>query len=324
MNTALQSIRSTIIHIRSKDASDLTNGIYNTNFRVNIINPIICSLDEEVHISVMSCEIPYSFYNVSSELANNTIHYDTSNTLTFENQDYSIDDVINYFNQDTTGFSALFTTTYNAQKNKITFTNKTNANHTINFSKSLLSKVIGWNDSSLDEVVAASASITSPGVCNLATVHSIMVKCSAGQGNVISTRAGNSETLQKISVDVNSNGIIYLNQQDFRQVSVSQSPGIDTMEFRFTDQNDNLIQLNQCNFEFSMLFDVFPKYAAPRRSITQPPARIQVPGQQMNVIRRAPVNEANDTHPLENTTEAEHKSNRLVLDHLVESIAEMS
>ena len=72
MNAVTQSIRSTILHARSKDATDLSNGQYNTYFRVNIVNPIMCNIDEELHISVMSCEIPYSFYNLSSELFNNT------------------------------------------------------------------------------------------------------------------------------------------------------------------------------------------------------------------------------------------------------------
>ena len=37
-----------------------------------------------MYISIMSVEIPYSFYNISSDLNNNTLVYDTSNTLTFE------------------------------------------------------------------------------------------------------------------------------------------------------------------------------------------------------------------------------------------------
>ena len=85
--------------------STVSNGEYNTHFRVNITNPILCSLEEELHISVMSVEIPYSFYNISSNLLNNTLVYDTNNTLTFDNQDYDIDDLVAYCNADT-NFSA--------------------------------------------------------------------------------------------------------------------------------------------------------------------------------------------------------------------------
>ena len=320
MNAITQSIRSTILHCRSKDATDLTDGTYNTSFRVNITSPIYCSIDEELHISIMAVEIPYSFYNISSELFNNTLIYNGTSTLTFTSQDYSIDELINYFNQDTTGFSAIFTATYDAQKNKIIFTNNTGSDQIINFSQSTINKVIGYADSISDITIGASQSTTSSGVCNLATVHSIMVKCSIGQGNVISTRAGNSETLQKISVDVNSNGIIYLNMSDFRQISISQSPVVDTMEFRFTDQNDNLLQLNNCNFEFSMLFEIFPKYVRNqnRRALIQNQPRTEIPTQPMGIIREE--NGIDNSHPFSNTTEIEHKSNRLVLDHLIEQM----
>jgi len=268
----------------------------------------------------MSCEIPYSFYNISAELFNNTLVYNGNVTLTFTNQDYSIDNLIEYFNQDT-AFSAIFTTTYNWQKNKITFTNITNTDQIINFSQSTINKVIGFSENAIDTTLGASETITSTGVCNLATVHSIMVKCSVGQGNVISTRAGNSETLQKISVDVNSNGIIYLNMSDFRQISISQSPVVDTMEFRFTDQNDNLLQLNNCSFEFSMLFETFPRYVrnANRRTLIQnQQPRTGIPSQPMSIIREE--SGIDDSHPFNNTTEIEHKGNRLVLDHLIEQM----
>ena len=80
-NNIIQPLSSVVLHIRSKDAEQLTTN-YNTHFSVNLINPINIDKTDEVHISIMSVEIPYSFYNISSELDNNTIVYDGSNTLT--------------------------------------------------------------------------------------------------------------------------------------------------------------------------------------------------------------------------------------------------
>ena len=73
-NLLLQPIRSTVLHIRSKDASQLISG-FNTDFSVNLINPINVGKNEEVHISMMSAEIPYSFYNLSSDLNNIILKY---------------------------------------------------------------------------------------------------------------------------------------------------------------------------------------------------------------------------------------------------------
>ncbi len=334
-NLLIQPISSTVLHIRSKDAIQNVSG-YNTDFNVNLVSPIISKINDEIHISIMSAEIPYSFYNISSELENNTLIYDTNQTLTFDSQDYSIDDVVDFFNANT-AFAAIFTTTYNEQKNKISFQNTTASSHTIDLNISNINKVIGFDEDDTQRTVTAGSTLTSDYVCNLATVHSIFIKSSMATGNVLSTRAGNSTTLQKISVDVNSNGIIYLNQSDFRQISVSQVNVIDNINFRITDQNDNLLQLNNVNFEVSFLFNIYPKYTpddntsntSNRRSLvnTVNQGINNIPTQ--NVILNQPVLNQNnpdvdDTHPIENKTEIEHKADRLVLDNLLQIVEDQN
>jgi len=329
-NLLLQPINSTILHIRSKDATQLVSG-FNTDFNVNLVNPININQNQEIHISMMSAEIPYSFYNISSNLNNNIIKYDTTETLTFTNQDYSILDVRDFFNNNT-AFANIFTTTYDTQKNKLSFLNKTGATHTIDLNNSTINKVIGFDESDTQRTITAGSTLESDYVCNLATIHSIFVKSSMATGNVISTRIGNSTTLQKISVDVNSNGIIYLNQSDFRQISVSQSNIIDSITFRITDQNDNLLQLNNVNFELSFLFEVFPRYNQNnenerRRSVitTNKQDINSIPTQPMVIARPNGNNQdIDDTHPIEGKTAIEHASNRLVLDNLLQIVEDQS
>ena len=331
-NLLIQPINSIVLHVRSKDANQNVSG-YNTDFNVNLLAPIISKSDEEIHISIMSAEIPYSFYNISSELENNTLIYDTNQTLTFDSQDYSIDDVVDFFN-DNSAFFAIFTTTYDEKKNKITFTNKTSDTHTIDLNISNINKVIGFDEDDTSRTITAGSTLTSDYVCNMATVHSIFIKSSMATGNVLSTRAGNSTTLQKISVDVNSNGIIYLNQSDFRQISVSQVNVIDNINFRITDQNDNLLQLNNVNFEISFIFNIYSKYTPDdndnnRRSLmnTVNQAINNIPTQ--NMILNQPVLNQNNTdidstHPIENKTEIEHKADRLVLDNLLDIVEQQN
>ncbi len=337
-NNIIQPISSTVLHIRSKDATQNRTG-YNTDFNVNLINPINIGNKEEAHISIMSVEVPYSFYNISSELNNNTIVYDTSNTLTITSQDYSVYDLKDFFNNDT-NFSAIFTTSYNRQKNKLTFLNKTSDSHIINFSSSLINKVIGFDEDATDRTITAGATLDSDFVCNLATVHSILIKSSMGQANVLSTRAGNSTTLQKISVDVNSNGIVYMNQQDFRQISISQSNVIDLISFEITDQNNNLLQLNNVNFEFSILFEIYPRFLRQelipieRRTLTSnnlnQPNNISTQNQFINrplSLLQPPTQIINQdenidsTHPIQNKSQIKHKTDRIILDQLIDQVS---
>ena len=323
----IQPKSSTVLHIRSKDATQLTSG-YNTHFDVNLTNPILVSDNEETHISIMSSEIPYSFYNVSSELENNTLIYDDTQTLTFTSQDYDIDELVAFFEANT-AFKAIFTTTYNEQTNKITFTNTTGSTHKINLSLSNVNKEIGFAETDTDRTIAGSGTLTSDFVCNLATVHSIFIKSTLSTANVLSTRAGNSTTLQKISVDVNSNGIIYMNSQDFRQVTISQVPVIDHISFSITDQNNRLLQLNNVNYEISILFEIFPKYNIINnipRNIISNRRTVNIPTQAQNVVRPQgqlvvdEIDAMNQTHPIEGKSEAKHKSDRIVLDNLLDIV----
>tara|TARA_Y100000401_G_C8325555_1_gene228007 strand:+ start:3830 stop:4831 length:1002 start_codon:yes stop_codon:yes gene_type:complete len=331
-NNIIQPLSSIVLHIRSKDADQLTEN-YNTHLSINLINPINITKNQEAHISIMSVEIPYSFYNISAELKNNTLVYD-STTLTLTSQDYSVYELRDFFNNDTS-FSAIFTTTYDIQKNKLNFKNITGSSHTIKLSTSLINKVIGFDETTTDRTITAGSTLSSDFVCNLATVHSILIKSSMGQANVLSTRAGNSTTLQKISVDVNSNGIIYMNQQDFRQISISQSNVIDLITFELTDQNNNLLQLQNVNFEFSILFEIYPRYRIEQRKIisnnqnqvnnipnqrfilNRPVALTQL-GATVNEIDE---NELDNTHPFEKKSEIKHKADRLILDQLIEQLS---
>jgi len=320
----IQPKRSTILHIRSKDATQLTNN-YNTHFDVNLTNAINISETEEVHISIMSAEIPYSFYNVSTELENNKLVYDDTNTLTFTSQDYDIDELVAFFEADT-NFKAIFDTTYNTQTNKISFKNKTGVTHKINLSLSNVNKEIGFSETDTDRTITAGSTLTSDFVCNLSTVHSIFIKSSLSTANVLSTRAGNSTTLQKISVDVNSLGIIYMNSGDFRQVTVSQVSVIDHISFSITDQNNRLLQLNNVNYEFSILFEIYPKYNQINnnaRNIISNRRNVNVPTQPQNIVRlpnNLVVDEVDGSHPIEGKSEIKHKSDRIILDNLLDIV----
>ena len=82
-NVVAQPIDSTVLHIRGKDATQKKDG-YNTDFVVHLADTIIIKNHEELHISLMSAEVPYSFYNISSELDNNTLSYDSTKSRLYD------------------------------------------------------------------------------------------------------------------------------------------------------------------------------------------------------------------------------------------------
>ena len=337
----LKPKRTTIVHIRSKDATQNTTDL-NTSFNINLVSPVNCGQEEEIHAQVISAEIPNSAYNVSSQVENNTIVYDGGVVFTFPSKNYDIDEIVRVINADTTGFP--FSVTFDSFTGKLTFTNKDSAepgggepgDHTLNWTSSSAKKVLGFGLSADINLLPTQTS-TSSGMVDLASIHAIMIKSDLAAGNVLSTRAGNSTTLQKISIDVNTFGIIYLNQQDFRTVSVLQKPVIDAINFRLTDQNDNLLDFNDINYEFSIQFMIFDRQRLGRRSLIEEQIAIPRPvrEQKQTILTGTPNpspmvqgndtfiiddEEADDTHPVVGKTQLEAVGERTVLDALIDNI----
>ena len=324
----IKPISTHYLHVRSKDATQLVDG-YNTDFAVQLQSAISARPNEEIQVSLTSLEMPYSFYNISSDLENNTLIFkvgvDADTTIQIPNGNYDIDDLLTTLNG-ITSFSSVFTASFSYITGKITLANVSGQSVLIKWSQSNVNKEFGYREAELDETVNIGNSSISPFVVNLATVHSLYIKASFATSNVQSTRQGSSSTIQKISVDVNSTGIIYLNSQDHIQLTRISNHIVDLISLRITDQNDRLIQLNNCNYEMSLMFQIFPKNntlpndlesrrVVQRRDIILP---VQQP---RDIVRTQPIAEIDDSHPIEDTNEISHKAKRLILDDLLDRIS---
>jgi len=120
-----------------------------------------------------------------------------------------------------------------------------------------------------------------------------------------------------------------LNNSDHIQTTITSSNVIDLIKIRITDQNDRLIQLNNCNYEMSMMFQIFPKYKRLgsnerriERVITQPlqqPRAMRI--QPEFTAREEPEEDVDDSHPVEGSSEIEHKAKRIILDRLLDQMS---
>lgn len=317
--------RSTILHIRSKDTNLID---LNTHFSVNLFDPVICNQGEICNIQLTSLEMPYSFYNVSTSLKNNTLAYDNS-TLTLPSKDYDIDELVRVINADT---NFPLTTSFDNFTYKITFTNSTNSDVVLKFSESEgVSKLLGFTSENL--TCNANSTLTGANVVNLCSVHSVFIKSSLSTGNVISTRAGNSTTLQKVSVDRNFGDMIYLNQDDHIQITTTTKNVIDHMIIKITDQNDNSLDLNGVNYEMSFLFSIFDNplnNVGPRtgRRGVEPllePERRQLRRELPQPVMEEPTEprsgeDHDDTHPIEDNTHIQEVAKQTLRDALIERL----
>lgn len=333
MDNILNPLRQYVLHVRSKDVE--REGLLNSHIFVDMAEPInIDARNEEIHQIILSAELPYSFYNISADIKNNEIKYSDSGvdyTFTLPTKDYDINELVRVITADT---NFPFTATYDKFTMKITLTSTSANTVTLKWTQSNSFKVLGFSNAIDVDVVSAGTTI-SDNIIDLATIHSLMIKSNTASNMVFSTRAGFSQTVQKVSVDVNSGAIIYLNQNDSRQHTVINS-NVDMLDLRITDQNDNLVNFNNINYEITVGFFIYPlnRVSIPReiqgrsrRVLQPPPTTALVPPVQQNPLRpftpqniiREDINTVNDIDNHE--TDIEHKGKRLIIDEVIDRIS---
>ena len=316
-----QPLRQYILHIRSKDVT--RTGVLNSHLFVELAEPIrIDAIHEEIHQNLLSVEIPYSFYNISPDVNNNTIQYTIGGVVTIYTLPslmYDITKLIDVI----TASTFPFTATYDQYTMKISLLNTSGSIVVLNWSESLSFKVLGFSNL-LDVSVAIGATTISDNIIDLATVHSLQLKSNTSSTMIFSTRAGFSQTIQKISVDVNSGSIIYLNDNDSRQSTILHS-NIDMMDLRITDQNDNLINFNNINYELSIGFFIYPINKIQLPKIIETKSRLS---KSVDINRIPPVienlkivdNDINHISDIEHQNVVK-KNNRILLDELIDRMS---
>jgi len=324
MSDVIRPVKEYVLHIRSKDCD--RTGDLNSHLFIDLTEPIIFdSKIYELHQVVLSGEIPYTFYNVSSDLNNNIIRFTANGEplrFTFANKNYDINEVVKVLNDG----NFPFTVSYDRFTMKLTFANNTNFTNILNLSTSTANKFLGFDENASDITLTPGQSTTSSGVVDLATVHSIFIKSNSSSNMIFSTRAGFSSTIQKISIDVNSGGIIYLNQNDSRQHTVLHS-NVEFLELKLTDQNNNLLNFNNINYEITMAFYIYEKNKIIRTQNLNIRPRNQVITTNNNQNNMRPFDNNFQIDPIQEEEEIintvnpiEHKANRLIIDDIIDEM----
>ena len=146
---------STILHVRSKDCTQLTTG-FNTDLQVNL-NTAIGGQNSDLHLSLIDAQIPHTWFNISEQLENTKMRVDGVDSLVLSEASYDIYTILVAVNA-----SAAFpyTATFDESTTKVTLANSDSTAHTINFATSRgLAKILSFDRA--DTAIAAGGSITS-------------------------------------------------------------------------------------------------------------------------------------------------------------------
>ena len=202
-----------------------------------------------IYLSVVSCLIPYSFYNINS--SNNILKYSfdgvTINTLIIPIGNYNVNNLVTILKSNLlSGFSVI----YNSIQNKLTFTHTTN--EFMFMSSSTCLQILGFNNSTISSI---SLSLTSVNCVNVYSIRTIQVNSNLITYNVNKLQKNNFCILCSIPISCTPFSLIeYVNRTNFKTNLFLNR--LSNIKIKLTDDNGNLINLNGCHYSLTLQLDV--------------------------------------------------------------------
>jgi hypothetical protein len=255
MNNTTESIQ---IHLNSKFATSYNN---NNNSDCNFSLPNI-EIEEGyyIHLSVQSCVIPYSFYNIDS--TNNVLFYQEilvdgngaqtgtiNTTLNMASGNYNALQLASYL----TSNLPRTTVSYSTITGKYTFGNSTN-NFIIKSQYSTCLSLIGCSTNDLYNTSALKA-LTSYTPANLSPRQCICVSSNLPTGNINNQLGSNRSIICSIPVVNQPFSLITYNNVNGAKFNL-YSNFINFLNIKLSDQNGALLNLNGQHFSITLQLDI--------------------------------------------------------------------
>ena len=246
MSNIVESIQ---IHLNSNNSSYYVNGQI-SNCVWNLSNSLECPNQTTIYVSVKHANIPYSFYNIDD--TNNRLDYTVNGQTVFlsiDNGNYNAYQLASYFTNNMTHF----TVTYDSITNKFTFRNSL---YDFVFAEtSTCLSFLGFNPITL-YLTSILKSLTSNYCANLQTKQCICIASNNWTTNCINSMDVKSKNILcsiPITTQPYSN-IVYINNTDFK--SNLYTNVISSIQLKLVDQNNNVIDLNGCDWSITLQLDV--------------------------------------------------------------------
>lgn len=235
------------IHLNSKNADRFISGTSDLEFDLPLIE---APLQHTIYLSVQHAVIPYSFYNIDSN--NNFLQYmlygaelPTIYNIYIETGNYNPYQLISVLHN----VMPNFTITYNSIKNKFTFTHSLYEFRFIDISTCL--RLFGFSDSAQ----SVNKTVTSINSINLQSHHCVCIQSNLLTGSINSANKYESNIICSIPVDKAPFSMItFINHNNLKYNLFNNV--ISTMRLRLTDQNNNLIDLNGCNWSCTVQLEI--------------------------------------------------------------------
>ena len=202
-----------------------------------------------IYLSVVSCLIPFSFYNINDN--NNKLVYSfdgsTMYNVTFPIGNYNINELVKYLKSVMTNFTII----YSNLQNKISFQHV--SNDFMFMSSSSCLSVLGFNDNTT--IISSYKTLTSSSCVDLYITKYIQVNSNLITYNINKLQRNNYCILCSIPVSNQPFSLIeYINRTNFKtNLFVNK---IRRIQIKLTDENGNILNLNGCHYVMTLQLHV--------------------------------------------------------------------
>ena len=234
------------IYLNSQSADKSFNGAADCEYNL----PLIEIPDGfHIYLSVVSCLIPYSFYNINNR--NNVLQYSFDginiNALSIPIGNYNVNSLLSVLKSNL----VAFTITYDNIKNKFTFTHPTN--NFMFMSSSTCLQILGFNNN--ETISSFIFSLTSVNCVNVYTIRTVQVNSNLITYNINKVQKNNFCILCSVPITCTPFSLIeYINRTNFKTNLFLNR--ISNIKIKLTDDNGNLIDLNGCHYSLTLQLDV--------------------------------------------------------------------
>ena len=235
------------IYLNSQMADKYFNGISDCEYNL----PLIEIPDGfHIYLSVVSCLIPYSFYNINT--SNNVLQYSFDGinltTLTIPIGNYNVNSLLSILKSN---ISPTFTISYDNVKNKFTFTHP--INNFMFMSSSTCLQILGFNNNMT--ISSTSLTLTSVNCVNVYSIRTVQVNSNLITYNINKVQKNNFCILCSVPITCTPFSLIeYINRTNFKTNLFLNR--ISKIKIKLTDDNGNLIDLNGCHYSLTLQLDV--------------------------------------------------------------------
>ena len=234
------------VFLQSKNATTKTNNNSKCSFFLDsIIQP--SRNDLGMLVSCLDAEIPYSWYNISASIGNNSITINDLPPFVLPDRNYSAFNIADAFTTLLIGLG--ITMTFNDDTNKFTLQSA----QPFTFNSSTMAKELGFGNLPAENVTLHESN----DACNLAGTSSVYIRCPNMGLNNLNSLGKNDGILSKVLVNTSPSSYIFF-QPSNPQYFIVNNP-LQFISVELINDDGNYIAFNNLDWSLTLSIEFFRK-----------------------------------------------------------------